>query len=425
MATVGALLHRLDEQALDHVRATAPIQAYEELWRSWRPLAAGALRCRSALGQPNTSGQDAILRRIIASCPTSLPPLGAHSRLNDIAVTLGTLGDLLTTTPTVKAPVAKRARQSVNDSLEKLIGRVANGCLRAYPPGTDTDPLRRRLAALAQDSAGPAPVGTTYLHSWGVPSSSPEPTMESATQRWLSAATRSLTDPWTITTLAMQLVAVDIALLSFAAERLLKTVAPPAADRARGAAAQWTSVASWPTQSRLGGRTTELRHASHELRDLLDALLEHNPRASQPASPVLEGDCLASRILAHADQAAAVFVAARRRLLKGRPFLWVPQSRSQAPVDQDPSSGLVWRPLGRHDLTRVGDLTSDPTDAVETLRGALLACWSSFESPVIDPPAGEPAAEWEQVSRPRTLPWRTHGHHLSNQTALKEVAPDR
>ena len=424
MATVGALLERLDQQVRDYGRAAHPVQAYDELWRSWRLVAASALRCRSALGQPSTAGPDAILRRIIASCPTDRRPLDAHSRLTDIALTLGVLGDLLATIPTVKAPVADRARHGLSAHIDGLVGRVAHQCVGSYPPGSATDPLRRRLVALSCDPVRVGPGGTTYLHHWGAPNHT-APTLDFATQRWLSAATRSLTDPWAITTLAMQMVAVDIALLRFAAEHLLKTAAPAAADQARRSAVQWASVASWPTQSRLGGRTTELRHASHNLRELLTVLLDHNAGAGNATGPVLDSDGLASRILVHADQAAEAFVAARRRLLEGRPHLWTPQSRRRTPSGQDHSGGLLWRPVGRHDMANVGDLTSDPTEAVETLRGALLACWTSFESPGVDPPASAPAAQWEQVSRPHTLPWRTHGHHLSDQAALQEVAPER
>ena len=64
-------------------------------------------------------------------------------------------------------------------------------------------------------------------------------------------------------------------------------------------------------------------------------------------------------------------------------------------------------------------MTSDPTEAADTLREALLACWTSFESPGVDSPASESAAKWEQVSPPHTLPWRIHGHHVSDRAALR------
>jgi hypothetical protein len=105
------------------------------------------------------------------------------------------------------------------------------------------------------------------------------PGHEGAAVAWARTASETLTERYRISSWAMQAIAGDLALLSHTARLAVVAAAsrgellPPTAgqisDSLDASARAWRTAATWPPYLRLGGRNSDLRAASRDLREAI------------------------------------------------------------------------------------------------------------------------------------------------------------
>ena len=401
--TVNDLLQRLQSQIDSYeLHAGRPDPAWHELSRSWVPLAEIALRCNSELGLTRSpSPMHLTLRRISESGNLqTLPPLNAHWRLGKVTETLGVLGDLLSNAPRPDLPIVDRASRILGADIENLVARIALVTLRSKPPTMPPDRLAKQLAAVAHGYDAQAAPGASYLHHWRKPRAF-EPTIDAAANAWAHVARETLESATTVTSVSLQLVAADIALLCAAAARLQEPSDLEGARSARTAAQAWIQAAQWPTHLVLGGRTKELREASRRLRVALSPIVQQAHPAQQPPSDSNDAPTdpgLASRLLHAAHQVGKAYSQRCDRLLLGDPQLWIDQesvpSRYLTVAQQMHGTRFLPAP---HDLRSATEISTNSASAQHALGRARRDSWTALgrRSAMVD----SLAIAWETIRR--------------------------
>lgn len=276
------LLIALDAR-LDDLEATTMVPgSIERVGQEWRALARTSLRLLDARPRHPADGAQR-LGLLLASManPADVRPLpDPGSGLMAITTTIGCLAEVMRI-PTVTAPgTREKAADAIGSNLESALTRAARWTQSGFDAlGAELEPQLGRLAGPQPDATKPA-----ALHAWRIIGPT-DPGIDGAVARWETAATHAVTNPRLVTQHALQLAAVDIALLCAAANTITEHASedqPAEAAALVAAGKAWRQAARWPSHLRLGGRSTQLRHTSAELRQTLNDALRTGSEWRQP-----------------------------------------------------------------------------------------------------------------------------------------------
>ncbi len=332
-----ALGGRLD----DLERTTMVPGSIERVCQEWRALARTSLRLLQARPRhPHDGAQRlGLLLESIAEAPDAHPLPAPGTGLMGITMTIGCLAEVMRA-PVLTGPTTReQAGDALGTNLEAALARAARWTQGGFEAlGCQPEPQITRLAGL---QAGPST--SPALHAWRVVGPT-DPGIDGATSRWETAATEAVTDPRAVTQLALQLGAADIALLCAAASAITDR-----ADRSRGitdesravgslttAGGSWRQAARWPSHVRLGGRSTQLRHASAELRECLVHTLRSGSDWKRPEELFADTSPEAYLAVAHSALQSAVrvgehLVSALDDLTRGANRVWLEASHIPMP----------------------------------------------------------------------------------------------
>lgn len=269
------LLIALDDR-LDDLETTAMLPgSIPRVHQEWGALARASLHLLQARPRhPNASARrlEALLNSL-AAAPGEYPLPAPGTGLMDITATIGCTAEVMRVR-TVASPAAReQAGEAIRTSLEAGLARAARWTHRGFlDAGVAPQPELVRLAASDAD-----PQRSPALQTWRI-SGPTDPGIDGAVSRWESAATETITSPRLVTQLALQLAAADIALVCASASAVMRNGADAGAlsdssavcEALDSAGRAWRETTCWPAELRLGGRASELRQASADLRHHLD-----------------------------------------------------------------------------------------------------------------------------------------------------------
>lgn len=271
------LLTALDAR-LDDLEATTMVPgSIERVRLEWGALARAGLQLLHVRPRhPNDSARRlAALLESLAATPGEDPLPGPGTALMAVTATIGCAAEVLRIRTVTSLVARDLAGDAIRSSLEAALARAARWTQHGFlTSGEVPDARMVRLARIDAE-----PLRPLVLHSWR--SIGPtDPGIDGAVSRWETAAAEAITSPRTVTQLALQLASADIALLCASTSAVLQRATgagaipdPAAGDALNTAGRSWSHAARWPGELRLGGRASELRHASAELRERLDNTL--------------------------------------------------------------------------------------------------------------------------------------------------------
>lgn len=310
-ATAERLLDRLTSQ-VNAVQLPTSEPAAQALAASWRPIATASLRVLDLLATPATQHPDRLTLALNALLIGNTHGRGylRHYQLLDIAETIGTIADYLTTAPPTALTNGLIADPHTQHRLAQELGKLARASLATLSPPDRQLPVWLQLRRI--EAAAPTEthlISTHQRHHW-VLVGPDEPGLLGAVTAWANVARDTLNDPARVTGLAFQLVAANISHILGHLTHPADAAAPSPYQRKTDACRRaWLEASRWPENLRLGGRTPELRHASAALTQALDT-----PQTSPPDLRDLLGPLLIAGE-AHATATA--------RLNHEGPRLWI------------------------------------------------------------------------------------------------------
>lgn len=272
------LLIALDTR-LDNLEATTMAPgSIPRVRQEWGALARASLQLLQARPRhPNDSARrlESLLHSL-ATVPGEYPLPAPGTGLMAITTTIGCTAEVMRVR-TVASPAAReQAGDAIRTSLEAALTRAAHWTQRGFLDA-DVGP-EPEIVRLAGSDAHP--YRSPALQTWRIIGPS-DPGIDGAVSRWERAATETITSPRTVTQLALQLAAADIALVCASASAVMRNGADAGAFPDTSAACgaldsaerSWRQATRWPAELRLGGRATELRQASADLRHHLNDTL--------------------------------------------------------------------------------------------------------------------------------------------------------
>lgn len=272
------LLIALDARLADLETTTMLPGSIPRVRQEWGALARASLQLLQARPRhPNDSARrlEALLYSL-AAAPGEYPLPAPGTGLMTITATIGCTAEVMRVR-TVASPTAReQAGEAIRTSLEAGLARAARWTERGFlNADAEPEPEIVRLAGSDTD-----PHRSPALQTWRIIGPT-DPGIDGAVSRWESAATETITNPRLVTQLALQLAAADIALVCASASAVMRNGADTGAlsdasavcEALVGAGRSWRHAARWPAELRLGGRVTELRQASADLRQHLDDTL--------------------------------------------------------------------------------------------------------------------------------------------------------
>jgi hypothetical protein len=403
------LLIALDTRLADLEATTMLPGSIARVRQEWGALARASLQLLQARPRnPNDSARrlDALLNSLAAApgeCPLPAPGTG----LMAITATIGCITEVMRVR-TVASPAAReQAGDSIRTSLEAALARAARWTQRGFlDAGVGPEPEIVRLAG-----SDTHPHRSPALQTWRTIGPT-DPGIDGAVSRWESAATETITSPRLVTQLALQLAAADIALVCVSASAVMRNGADAGAlsdasavcEALDSAARSWRETTRWPAELRLGGRASELRRASADLRQHLDDTLR--TRVDWKHSEDMFAEVTAERLVAvlHSGLQSAIRVgqgvaAAFDGLTHGASRVWL-EARSipmpgavQQALD---SARYEWLPdpAGVHS-TAV--LLHDSAEAVVRLVRAAPLTIAALSTPPNPPRQVDDEGPWETV----------------------------
>lgn len=408
MATsVRDLLIRLDTQVSDLHTPVPFAPSRPALERAWRHVVGSARRLDDLIPAHTPDPADRRFQLILRSFPPA-PGLaesaGSVEPLVDLSMTLGTISDLLTLHPIISQAIQQTAGLAITDRLQSALGAAAAWTLTANdagpPPGLEVQ--LRRLAGYRTEPPPAPPLATA---AWRL--TSPEdPGLDGAAARWANAAELAIADPRTVSQLGLQLTTAGIALICRASAAVPHQPGgdgePPhgGATAAAEAAVAWEQAACWPAHLHLGGRSTNLRDASGDLRDAINDRLNCHDR-----DPVEHHLATVHSALQAACRVGHTATDTLRELSYGASRVWT-QSERVVPYLQSAeqllaASGRTWLP------DAAGMLSASPlhraaVDAQDALTRAATQCLSRGSVvPGLSAKASEtPDTVWEITTAP-------------------------
>lgn len=408
------LLIALDAR-LDDLEATTMLPgSIPRVRQEWRALARASLQLlRARPRHPNDSARrlEALLNSL-AGAPGEYPLPAPGTGLMDVTATIGCTAEVARVR-TVASPAAReQAGDAIRASLEAALARAARWTQRGFlDAGVGPEPEIVRLAG-----SEAAPHRSPALQTWRIIGPT-DPGIDGAVSRWESAATETITSHRLVTQLALQLAAADIALVCASASAVMRTGADadafPDASAVCGAldcaGGSWRHATRWPAELRLGGRATELRQASADLRHHLDDTLRTRGEWKRPDDmfAAVTADQLVAVLHSSLQSATRVgqhVIAALQELTYGSSRIWRDAGQTQMPAASS-HGGLddlryEWRPdpVGSNSAKELHEQTSRAltrlTHATPLTLEALAARTSRPEH------VGDDEGPWETVSPP-------------------------
>lgn len=421
MATsVLDLLNALDVQ-LDQLEATRLIPgSIPRVQLEWRALARASRRLlANCPGSPagSDSGRRFVLLLESMAAPASARPLpGPGTGLMDVTRVVGGIADLFSTSLATTDRLRQLTGEAMATNLQWALARSASWTIRnvrqfeaAYDP-----PLARLAGLDAQ------PVRPAELHSWRLIGPS-DPGIDGAVARWATAAVEAVSNPNLVTQHGLQLAAADIALVCAAAAVIVERagqvasldpdLAATTASALGEAGRSWRRAATWPDHIRLGGRSTDLRHASAQLRHATTDELR-TARAWKPAEELFAEASPEQRLavacssLQAAHRVGREVTSALHQLTHGSTRAWLDASHIPMPTHsvQKALDSLRWTWLPDPDTYHSAEpLHRAATEAQKRLAQALNLTIDANPRPRPRPsfePDGGVDEVWEIVSAP-------------------------
>lgn len=408
------LLNALDAR-LDDLEATsmAPgsIQRVRQEWGALARASLELLHARPHHPEVRDRRIESLLHSL-AAIPGEYPLPDPGTGLMAITAAIGCTAEVMRTRTLTSPATRNQAGDDIRASLGAALGRAARWTQRGFQTsGGAPDPQIVRLAGIDTE-----PCRSTALHAWRIIGPT-DPGIDGAVSRWESATTGAITSPRTVTQLALQLTSADIALLcastSAVLERAIQTGvisdSTAAVDALDSAGRSWREAARWPGELRLGGRTTELRQTSADLRRCLDDSLRTGRGWKQPSDLFAETSPEQLVAVAHSGLQSAIrvsrhVVAATNELTHGASQVWVDADHIPTPTHtarttlDDHRYDWLPDPAGAHSAEPVHEQTSRAltrlVDAAPLTIEALAASTSRLEQ------VGDDEGPWETVSPP-------------------------
>lgn len=282
MASVDDLLRRMHRQAFA-LRPTGDSgRQLEAQLCAWVPLATNASRVLEALDP--RPGQDPDLYALLRS--VSRAPTGrlqrADPRLTALALTVGVLGDVVTSFPTIVAESGQAQRSRLQASIRAALYAAARTTLDVARAAREEPRAARLVREIAESTELaallPPAARVSTLERLTVTRPTPS-TVDGAVQLWAVAAQRTFTSYQLLTGVALQDAAATLSLLTritaetlheAASRRILDPEAGTQSARVMAAASSaWRAAAAWPSNIQLGGRAHEHHRAARMVRDAI------------------------------------------------------------------------------------------------------------------------------------------------------------
>ena len=340
MTGLSTLIRTIRTQGLDLPGTHIGIWAHAD--QSWARIGRAATRALQQLGSttPGSSRGPELILEGFSTNAADTPPLGVYEPLECLATKIGAAADMLTQPTHCSAELQSRAGELVR---VEVLNAVA-GAARWTQSGLPKPPRGYGMFASQLDRIAHAqqPVWSgedLAFYPWRSPHSGLEATVHS----WLATVRDALSSEQNVTQLALQLTAAHIATLCLSgADLLLRAphgvwpdVGRQLAAPLTHAASEWREAARWPDHLRLGGRTSDLREASSELRSALTG--GTNGRSIDHLEVLLWS-------IQSAQVAGAMHVAALDALSFGRHSLWVDTSQVPRPASVVSERRRAWIP---------------------------------------------------------------------------------
>ncbi|MCB0911048.1 MAG: hypothetical protein KDB60_05450 [Propionibacteriaceae bacterium] len=406
------LLNALDAR-LDDLEATSMTPgSIPRVRQEWGALARASLELLHASphhAEVSDRRTEALLDSL-AAIPGEYPLPAPGTGLMAITAAIGCTAEVMRTRTPTSPATRNQAGDEIRASLEAALGRAARWTQHGFQTaGGPPDPQIVRLAGIDAE-----PYRSPALHAWRIIGPT-DPGIDGAVSRWEGAATGAITSPRTVTQLALQLASADIALLcastSAVIQRAIQTGvisdSSAAVDALDSAGRSWREAARWPGELRLGGRATDLRRASADLRRCLDDSLRSGRGWKQPSDLFAETSPEQFVAVAHSALQSAIrvsrhVVAAMEVMTHGASRVWVDAGHIPTPTQTARSTldnHYDWAPdpVGFHSAETLRDRTSRAmtrlAHATPLTIEAITASTSRLEQ-------DEDEGPWETVSPP-------------------------
>lgn len=403
------LLIALDARLADLEATTMLPGSIPRVRQEWGALARASLQLLQARPRhPNDSARrlEALLNSLAAT-PGEYPLPAPGTGLMVITATIGCTAEVMRVR-TVASPAArKQAGDAIQTSLESALARAARWTQRSFlNVDAEPEPVIVRLAGSDAD-----PHQSPALQTWRIIGPS-DPGIDGAVSRWESAATDITTSPRLVTQLALQLAAADIALMCASASAVMRNGADAGALSDSSAVCEaldstgraWRETTRWPAELRLGGRASELRQASADLRHHLDDTLRTRGDWKRPDDMFTEATADQLVAVMHSGLQSAIRVghqvaAAFDDLTHGASRVWLDASHTPTPgpVQQALDSGRYeWLPdpAGFHSAEA---LVPASAEAIDRLVRATPLTIEALTAPATQPNSIDDEGPWETV----------------------------
>jgi hypothetical protein len=403
------LLIALDARLADLEATTMLPGSIPRVRQEWGDLARASLHLLQARPRhPNDSARrlEALLDSL-AGAPGEYPLPAPGTGLMDITATIGCTAEVMRVR-TVASPAAReQAGEAIRTSLEAALARAARWTQRGFlDADVRPEPEIIRLAGSDTD-----PHRSPALQTWRIIGPT-DPGIDGAVSRWEHAATETIASRRGVTQLALQLAAADIALVCASASAVMRigayagalSDASAACGALDGAGRSWRHATRWPAELRLGGRATELRQASADLRQHLDGTLRTRGDWKRPDDMFAEVTAEQLVAVLHSGLQSAIRVgqeaaAAFDDLAHGASRVWLDASQIPTPgvVQQAlDSARYEWLPdpAGFHSAE---GLLHDSAEAVARLVHATPLTIAALTTPPNPPRQVDDEGPWETV----------------------------
>ncbi|HEY3546437.1 MAG TPA: hypothetical protein VGK17_10125 [Propionicimonas sp.] len=436
--SLASLLRVLAAQSQE-LPETPALGSWSDARVAWCNLARATARLLTLLpGTESTLAEQRlspILNSLSHTRPTK-PALGVYAHLERVGTTIGVVADVLSAPAATIRATEQAARSHILGHVLPALSACSAWTLRTLPsPTADAAGFAGQLKRIRTYSrtTRTADDGELTLSHWRWPAGDGQGISE-AFSRWESAAVGELSGRHTLTQLALQLAAADIALICIvnaaALEAAMDSGHCPPAQALRVASEDWRHAAIWPQHLKLGGRTPALRQASQDLRASMTPAPQP-ARHTGPGAGTISDDALATLLwgLQAAQHVGVAHQQAVEQLTHGEGRVWiagdhVPQGTRPAALTLA-TSRLAWLP-DEQTLHSARPLLDASTRALRSLQDAREVAHRTIGSPQGASPPTRPGTHlWEVVVPPDHVlpgpepePWPALDQHLRSRRQI-------
>jgi len=292
MATVDALLAALRERTREV--ALQQYNAPDPSMLGWHRLARNSMRILQTVGTPPELVP--ILRDVLDEA--ELTEAHDNAPITAMGYTLGVLADTVNSHPEFAALAGHSDRAQLRSCVLSGLHDAATVTLTAMHATNTSTPSRDLIRALAEATEAASYVPWRPLSTpLGQLALGPRPRgLDEVAAAWAASAIDILSSRTRTTGYAFQRTASSIAQLCYAAATAFTSQDAKSTGRVVEAALtsarqHWRQAADWPTEVRLGGHATELRHRSQDLDEALAperlSTMDHRSRQESLQSALL------------------------------------------------------------------------------------------------------------------------------------------